>query len=128
MLRCVERGLGGVFNCLGPREPVGFGAFLVEIAKGVDGAGRVEWARRDPAWRESHGVRDGADLPLFMGMVRANLGRTRADRAFDAGMRVRPLEETARDTLAWDRERGSPALTAGMTAEREAELLRVPVG
>lgn len=128
MLRCVERGLEGVFNCLGPREPVGFGAFLEAIARGVGGGGSVEWARRDPAWRESHGVRDGADLPLFMGMVRANLGRTRADRAFDAGMRVRPLEETARDTLAWDRERGSPALTAGMTAEREAELLRAPLG
>ena len=37
MLRCVERGLGGVFNCLGPREPVGFGAFLEGIERGVGG-------------------------------------------------------------------------------------------
>ena len=131
MLRCVEQGLEGVFNCLGPREPLGFGAFLAAIARGVAGAGgaaKIDWVGRDAAWREAHGVRDGADLPLFMGMVRANLGRTRADRAFDTGMRVRPLEETARDTLAWDRERGSPELTAGMTAEREAERLQVSVG
>jgi 2'-hydroxyisoflavone reductase len=131
MLRCVEPGLEGVFNCLGPREPVGFGAFLEAIARGVGGVGgseKVEWVGRDAAWREAHGVRDGAELPLFMGMGRASLGRTRADRAFEAGMRIRPLEETARDTLAWDRERGSPELAAGMTEEREAELLRAPVG
>ncbi len=128
MLRCVEQGLDGVFNCLGPREPVGFGAFLEAIARGVGTGGRVEWIRRDAGWREAHGVRDGADLPLFMGMQRANLGRTRADRAFAAGMAVRALEDTARDTLAWDRERGGPTLTAGMAAEREAELLRALAG
>ena len=128
MLRCVERGLGGVFNCLGPREPVGFGAFLEGIARGVGADGRVEWVRRDAPWRAARGVRDGADLPLFMGMDRANLGRTRADRAIEAGLRIRPLEETAKDTLAWDRDRGSPQLAAGISPEREAGLLRTAVG
>lgn len=129
MLRCVERDLGGVFNCLGPPEPVGFGAFLEGIARGVGAAsGGVEWVRRDAAWRDARTVRNGADLPLFIGMDRANLGRIRADRAFDAGMRVRSLEATARDTLAWDRARGSPALKAGMSAEQEEKLLAEPVG
>ena len=127
MLRCVERDIRGTFNCLGPREPVGFGAFLLAVGRGV-GADRVEWVRRDAAWRAANGVRDWMDIPVFTGSAGASMGRTRADRAFDAGMQVRALEETARDTLAWDRERGLPPLKAGMTAEREAELLRAPMG
>jgi 2'-hydroxyisoflavone reductase len=34
-----------------------------------------------------------------------------------------PLEQTAREVLAWDRERGEPPLAVGLTREREAELL-----
>jgi 2'-hydroxyisoflavone reductase len=55
------------------------------------------------------------------------IGLERIDcrRAFAAGLAARPLDETVRDTLAWDRAR--PAGTerkAGLDREREAELLR----
>jgi 2'-hydroxyisoflavone reductase len=51
-------------------------------------------------------------------------------KAVGAGLRFRPLAETARDTLAWARTAG-PAQPksgvqlgpVGLTAEREAELL-----
>ena len=46
------------------------------------------------------------------------------ERAAAAGLRERPLAETVRDTLAWDDERGAPwPMEAGLTSEREAELL-----
>jgi hypothetical protein len=39
-----------------------------------------------------------------------------------AGLRVRPVAETARDTLAW--LRGTPdAVVTGLTADEEAEVL-----
>ncbi len=45
-------------------------------------------------------------------------------RALGAGLRFRPLEDTVRDTLAWDLARGGPAPgSEGLTPEREAELL-----
>jgi 2'-hydroxyisoflavone reductase len=45
-------------------------------------------------------------------------------RAKAAGLAVRPLADTIRDTLAWDLARGGPAPGAeGMTAEHERELL-----
>jgi 2'-hydroxyisoflavone reductase len=34
-----------------------------------------------------------------------------------------PLEKTAADTLAWDRQRGEPPLAVDLSPEREAELL-----
>jgi 2'-hydroxyisoflavone reductase len=46
-----------------------------------------------------------------------------AGKATAAGLRPRPFGETIDDTLTWDRERGAPPLAAGMTAEKERELL-----
>jgi hypothetical protein len=41
-----------------------------------------------------------------------------------AGLRFRPLAETVRSTLAWDRTRSQDTpLAAGLSMERERELL-----
>jgi 2'-hydroxyisoflavone reductase len=48
----------------------------------------------------------------------------RVARAVGAGLRFRPLEETARDTLAWAGETTHPLVAgAGLEPAREAELL-----
>jgi len=44
-------------------------------------------------------------------------------RALAAGMSATPLEVTAADVLAWDRERGEPPLTRGFSPEAERALL-----
>jgi 2'-hydroxyisoflavone reductase len=45
-------------------------------------------------------------------------------KAFAAGLTFRPLEETVRDTLEWDRTRPTDApRRAGLAPDREAELL-----
>ena len=44
-------------------------------------------------------------------------------RARAAGMPATPLEVTAADVLAWDRERGEPPLTRGFSPEAEQALL-----
>jgi 2'-hydroxyisoflavone reductase len=43
-----------------------------------------------------------------------------------AGLTYRPLDVTVHDTLEWDKSRPADhAWRAGITAEREAELLRL---
>lgn len=121
MLACVRKGVGGVFNVLGPRVPVGFGVFLECVARGVGGRA-VEWVARDEAWRAAHGVRAWLDLPAFTGKDSASMGRASAGRAYEAGLVTRPLEDTARDTLRWDVERGSPELKSGLSRDRECVL------
>jgi 2'-hydroxyisoflavone reductase len=50
-------------------------------------------------------------------------------RALAAGLRLRPLAETIRDTLAWDQARGGPAPgDEGLSREREGDLLRLLAG
>jgi len=67
-------------------------------------------------------------MPVWAPSEGDNIGfaATSADRALKAGLSVRSMRETVRDTLAWhlerpDAERGK--LKAGLSAEREATVL-----
>jgi 2'-hydroxyisoflavone reductase len=68
-----------------------------------------------------HEVGEWMEIPLWLhdpewvGMHMADV-----TRALEAGLTFRPLEQTVRETL----ELASPTDEAGLTAEREAELLQ----
>jgi len=72
------------------------------------------------------GVAPWTELPLW---IPASLGipgllETNVRKASIAGLTIRPLRETVRDTLKWALSRPrSYALRAGLSPEREAELL-----
>ena len=71
-------------------------------------------------------VRHIEDLPLWVPPSSGMEGFVRVDinRAVEAGLTFRPMAQTVQDSLAWYRtlDDGS-ALKAGLTAQREAELL-----
>jgi 2'-hydroxyisoflavone reductase len=46
-------------------------------------------------------------------------------RAVAAGLHTRALRQTADDTLAWDRHRGSPPLRVGPSREQQQALLAI---
>lgn len=105
----------GTYNAVGPRTPVTLGE-LIETCAQAAGT-QVELVGVDPG-----AVDPGFPLVLPDETWDVLFRRSRA-AADAAGMPATPLETTARDTLAWDRERGEPELTVGMTSERETELL-----
>jgi 2'-hydroxyisoflavone reductase len=49
--------------------------------------------------------------------------RRSAEAARAHGLTGTPLQQTARDVLAWDTERGRPPLSVGLSPEQEAALL-----
>jgi 2'-hydroxyisoflavone reductase len=67
------------------------------------------------------------ELPLWIASPELQaMQRADVTKAVENGLAFRPLEETIRDTLAWDAERGAPPLEGvGLTPERERELLGV---
>ena len=105
----------GTYNAVGP-EPATTLAELVQTCAEAAGS-TIELVPVDPA-----GVDPG--FPLVLGdpswdvMFRRSAARARA-----AGLTATPLAATAEAVLAWDRSRGEPDLSVGLTPEREAELL-----
>jgi 2'-hydroxyisoflavone reductase len=121
LVRLAEDGGAGAFNVAGPRTTLG--AILEETGTAVGGATDLVWLGED-VLRE-HGIGEWYELPLWLpGEEWRNLPNVPIDRALGAGLTFRPLAETARDTLAWARtDRGDRPWEAGLTGEREAELL-----
>ncbi len=121
----VESGQGGSFNATGPLEPCSAERFLAGCADGAGAAAPV-WVPR--SFLAAHDVQLWRDLPVFAPDEAAGLGAVDIGRAAAAGLKTRPLAETVRATLDWDRARGLPALRGGLEAAREEELLALWAG
>jgi len=110
----------GVFNATGPERPYALGELLVRVAAAVGGDARLVWT--DEQRILDAGVTPWSELPLWVpGEEWSGLMRVDVSRALAAGLSFRPLEETARDTLAWSREAGEQRPT--LSREKEAEIL-----
>lgn len=105
----------GTYNAVGPAEPVTLAGLVEACARGTGAT--VEIVPVDPALA-------GGPLPLTVPDPRFDIGMRRsAALARGVGLTATPLEQTAADVVAWDRERGEPALAVDLPADREAALL-----
>ena len=115
LVRVAERRIAGVFNATGPAEPLTLGETLERIAP--PGTSLV-WV--DDETLLEAGVGPWMELPLWLpGDEYAGMLAADVSRAVAAGLVFRPLEDTARDTLAWSREAGEQRPTLTRTRERE---------
>lgn len=125
MIRLAEAGTTGIFNACGPDYTLEMDAML-HGCHAVTG-GPVNLVHVTPAFVEEH------ELPLPIWVPRAGspysgYGQVSNRKAIEAGLTFRPLATTVTDLLAWFRalpaERQAK-LNAGLTRERESELLRL---
>lgn len=95
-IAAVEQNLRGTFNTASPKVPFSFGDLLEAILKGVaPPETRLNWLTPEQA-RAS-----GKDYPLWGGGESSGVAAINSDAARVHGLVARPLEQTARDTLAW---------------------------
>ena len=115
--------LTGTFDGIGPSFTRG--QFLAQCAAGVGAACTFTWG--DRAFLESHDIRRWSgprSLPLWLPLPDfAGFATRDTSAARDAGLTVRPLAETARDTLVW--ARGAGGAVTGLTVDEESAALRV---
>ena len=125
-IRLAEQRATGLFNAMGPASPITMREMLAGIAAGIGADPNLAWAPTD--FLRANNVSAWSNMPVWIPGQGKNFGFHRRDfsRATSAGLTFRPLPVTAADTLAWFRtlppERQGK-LRAGITAEREAELL-----
>jgi len=121
-LSLLEREVKGVFNATGPAVPYRMEELLTACADGT--TANLVWV--DPAFLSEQGVTPWTEMPLAIDFDGSKTGLLQIDvsKAIGAGLTYRPLRETIRDTAAWAAARPSDyEWRAGLTAEREAELL-----
>jgi 2'-hydroxyisoflavone reductase len=122
LVHACENRVSGTFN--GSGEPVPLG----EVLAACPGDAQPIWV--DETFLLEQGVGPWMELPLWVPRSDEAFLQMSVGKAMGAGLRFRPLEETARDTLAWARETGAQLVTeteygtAGLDPAREAELLR----
>ena len=125
-IRTVEKGETGIFNATGPAKRLGIGEMLQTIKTANASKADFTWVSAD--FLEVQKVAPWSDMPVWIPPRGEEAGATQISnqRAVAKGLTFRPLADTARDTLAWFKkqtpERQSK-LRAGITAEREAEVL-----
>jgi 2'-hydroxyisoflavone reductase len=120
----VERRTAGLVNGIGPAEPATLRDLLDACAAASDIPSRM--VPIDLAILKEHGIEGWTDLPVWVPSGQGDDGISRVDptHAMALGMRYRPLATTVTDTLRWAQtERGDEPFKAGLTPERETELL-----
>ncbi len=105
----------GTYNAVGPAEAVTLAGLIQACARGTGAT--VDVVPIDPAVA-------GTALPLVLPDPVFDVGMRRsAALARTVGLTATPLEQTAADVVAWDRERGTPPLAVDLPAEQEAAML-----
>jgi 2'-hydroxyisoflavone reductase len=116
----IEANDTSTYGVVGPADPATT-ADVVETARSAAGADTTfVWA--DQGWVLGLGDAHEVWFPMWHPHL-PGFHAYDAAKATTAGLRPRPFRETIADTLAWDRERGAPALAAGLPADKERELL-----
>jgi 2'-hydroxyisoflavone reductase len=120
VVRLIEQGTTGPMNAVGFDGRISTAEFL-HTGKGALNHGcTFTWV--DDAFLEQNGVSAWGEMGCWT--PSAKNGRASNQKAIAAGARFRPIADTIRDTAAWVKDgRGDRKWQAGMTAERERELL-----
>jgi 2'-hydroxyisoflavone reductase len=116
----LESGTSDVFGVVGPREPITWSDALASMVEVAAAGTELSWL--DASFLQQRVKDEDSELPLW-DIAYPGLHRFDATKALAAGLRHRSFFDTVSDTLAWDRERDRGALRAGLSPERERELL-----
>lgn len=121
-VRLIENGTLGVFHGAGPADYLTMESMLNQVGRAVDSDWRLTWVPEDVL--ELHGIQPWSDMPAWVPGYPLMYADVSASLA--AGLTYRPIELTARDTLAFEaalppnEERVRPF---SLSAEREQAVL-----
>jgi 2'-hydroxyisoflavone reductase len=124
IIKMIERNENGIYHATGKPFELTMGNMLEEIKSVSDSDTEFTWVSEE--FQKEENVEEWGEMPLYLpesreearGFLSVNI-----DKALGKGLSFRPLNETIRETLEWRRTKNDE-LKAGISAEREKELLR----
>jgi 2'-hydroxyisoflavone reductase len=126
LVTVAEGHITGTFNTAGPKGTMTMAAMLDAIKRGVGGTSTFTWV--SPEFLEEQKVSAWMDMPVWVPSSDedAGISRAKCDKAIAKGLTFRPVEDTARDTLAYwktlpEARRAKPR--AGLPVDKEAAVL-----
>ncbi len=127
IVSCVEAGTSGIHNAISPPGHFSIGGVLNVCADVAGVPANFAWL--DEAMMQAHEIAAWSHMPIWVppSGETAGFGLTRVDRALKAGLSIRPLKETVRDTLAWWRSLPEEQQTfskAGLAKDLERRVLQ----
>jgi len=122
LVTMAEEGEPGVYNATGPESTLTMGGLLEACAEAAGNDVRFIWV--DDNFLEKRNVEPFVELPLWLPERYAGFNTVDNSRTVAAGLQFRPLEETVRDVLEYERGLGDAQYDAGLNPEREREVLR----
>lgn len=121
-VQSTEARLHGPYNATGPDGRLTMGKFL-QTCRDVSGSD-AEFTWVSEQFLLENEVGPYMEMPLWVPAEYAGFNSFNCQKAIAAGLTFRPLAETIQDTLDWQTTRPADhKWRAGLTAEREAELL-----
>ncbi len=122
IVHAVTEGLTGAFNATGFKGRISTAELLHTMKGTLNHECEFTWV--DDGFLQAEGVSAWGEMPCWTPASLFNVSAN--DKAIAAGLTFRPIAETIRATWEWARDqRGMERpWRAGMTAEREAELLQ----
>jgi 2'-hydroxyisoflavone reductase len=123
VIRLVESGNTGIYNATGPDYPLSMGKTLEACREETGAAAKFTWVEDEFLLKQQ--VIPYTEIPLWVPeSMTPSFDKFDCSKAFAAGLAIRPLADTIRDTLAWDASRPAGTIhSSGLAPEREARLL-----
>lgn len=126
IVRVMEQRTFGIYNALGPEQTLTIGRMLEACRKASSNEAKLTWVNAD--FLEQQKVEPWGDMPVWVPPrgASAGFGQISNRKAVRQGLKFRPIDQTAADTLAWFKAQPAERqkLRAGISSEREAEVLR----
>lgn len=124
LVRMLEEARTGIYNVVGPNEPIDAQTFLAEMAAISGGHATAIWVKTEFLEKISGGKR-WLDLAEWSHLPEKHAFLYSIDnaRAVDAGLRFRPLHETINDVSNWLQQR-SPRDSDAPDLDLERKILR----
>lgn len=125
---CVEQRVNGRYNLCNPAGAVTMGELLTTSKRIAKSDTKFAWVSAE--FLLANKVLESGEIPIWSPPTGESAGTALVNsaRAVSKGLRFRDLSTTVTDTLAWQSKRPAEQqqkLRAGLTAEREAELLKL---